>query len=163
MFDEEDDLSPLTEDEDSAIRYASCGSSVGKFAGSGFSSEGCFRHLCWSWIEHNLPESSPFSIQRDSHCNRSMGIPQSASITIGKGVELARSFVKLMFEYLKGFVGMLSSFGGQGGAGNGFEYRTRTRRSSLLCYIVRPNYSRCFAAHLFLFILVAVWVLNTER
>jgi hypothetical protein len=135
IFDEEEDaLTPLAE-EDSAIRYASFGSSIGKLLGSGFSSESLLKPL-ESGKAYNTPESSPFSIQRDSHCSRSMGIPQSASITIGKGVEFARSFVKLMFVYLKGLVGMLSSFGGQGGAGNGFEYRTRTRRSSLL-YIIR--------------------------
>lgn len=40
--------------------------------------------------------------------------------------------MKPTLVYLNGSVGILSSLGGQGGAGNGFEYLTRTSRSSLL-------------------------------
>lgn len=78
------------------------------------------------------PESSAFSSQRLSHFPRSRGIPHSASTIMGNGVSLASASRKCGCAYRMGFVGMSSNFGGHGGAGKGFEYRTRTRRSNLL-------------------------------
>lgn len=57
-------------------------------------------------------------------------MPHSASTIIGRGVSFANALRNSGFAYRIGFVGMLRSFGGHGGAGKGFEYRTRTSRSS---------------------------------
>ena len=75
-------------------------------------------------------ESSAASSQRHSHFPRSKGIPHSASTIIGRGVSFANALRNSGLAYRIGLVGIFSSFGGHGGAGSGFEYRTRTRRSS---------------------------------
>jgi hypothetical protein len=75
-------------------------------------------------------ESSAASSQRHSHFPKSKGIPHSASTIIGRGVSLAKALRNSGLAYRIGLVGIFSSFGGHGGAGSGFEYRTRTRRSS---------------------------------
>lgn len=51
---------------------------------------------------------------------------------MGNGVSFAMVLSKSGRAYRIGFVGMSSNFGGHGGGGIGFEYRTRTRRSILL-------------------------------
>lgn len=78
----------------------------------------------------NELESSATSSQRHSHFPKSRGIPHSASTIIGRGVSFARALRNSGWAYRIGLVGIFSSFGGHGGAGSGFEYRTRTRRSS---------------------------------
>ena len=64
-------------------------------------------------------------------------MPSSASTTMGKGISLASAAVKSGPAYREGCVGMFRSFGGKGGGGNGFWYRTLKRRSSLLRFFVR--------------------------
>ena len=81
-------------------------------------------------LEKNELESSAASSQRHSHFPKSKGIPHSASTIIGSGVSFANAFRNSGLAYRIGLVGIFSSFGGHGGAGSGFEYRTRTRRSS---------------------------------
>lgn len=58
-------------------------------------------------------------------------MPHSASTIIGRGVSFARAFKNSGRAYRIGFVDTFKSFGGHGGGGSGFEYRTRTNRSSL--------------------------------
>ena len=47
---------------------------------------------------------------------------------MGRGVSFASAYKNSSLAYRIGLVGIFSSFGGHGGAGSGFEYRTRTRR-----------------------------------
>ena len=67
------------------------------------------------------PESFPSSVHKQSHSPKSNGIPHSASTIIGRGVSFAKVSRNSGRAYLIGSVGMSRSFGGQGGAGNGFE------------------------------------------
>jgi len=81
-------------------------------------------------VNLRLPESSTPSSHKHSNFPKSRGIPNSASTIIGKGVSFANSFKNSGRVYRLGSVGISRNFGGQGGAGSGLEYRTRTRRSS---------------------------------
>lgn len=113
-------------------RNASFGSSFGKLEGSGFNA---LFHVPvtprWNlYLGQNIPESSAPSSHNDSQFPNSKGIPSSASTIIGKGVSFTSSFKNSGRVYRLGLVGISRSFGGNGGAGTGLEYRTRTRRSS---------------------------------
>ena len=80
-----------------------------------------------------LPRSSAPSSQSASHFPRSRGMPHSASTIIGRSISFVAASRNSGRVYRLGSVGMSRSFGGHGGAGSGFWYRTLTRRSSLLC------------------------------
>ena len=80
---------------------------------------------CWRW--RVCKKEIVFRVQRHSHFPKSKGIPHSASTIMGRGVSFANAYKNSSLAYRIGLVGIFSSFGGHG---SGFEYRTRTRRSS---------------------------------